>query len=82
MPREVCRNEADFKTMITEVNNKFKENTSNNFLAFHNYRSLHSQETHAQSVKLGNLTLILNSKEDTYFDETQFEGSSEKVFTG
>ena len=78
-PLQTRCTKTGLKTLVDAVNQKYKEQFSKNFEAFHKYKNYYDRKAQVQPLKVGNYTFLLNLKYNTQSDKTHLRRSSRMV---
>ena len=71
-PLQPPRNSTDIKTLVDNVNKKFKETHDNIIEAFHKYKAYYDRKAQAEPLKVGDFTFLLNPKYSQQSDKVSF----------
>ena len=72
-PLQNNRNKVQLRTLIDEVNRKYKDTIVNILEAFHKYKNHYNRETSAQLLEIGDFVFLLNLEYHKHSDKTQFK---------
>ena len=71
-PLNLPRNAVDTKTLVDNLNAKFKETHTNIVRAFHKYKAYYDRKAQASPLKVNNFVFLLNPKIDKQSEKIPF----------
>ena len=71
-PLNLPRNTVDTKTLVDNLNTKFKETHANIIKAFHKYKAYYDRKAQASPLKVNDFAFLLNPKITTQSDKIPF----------